>query len=272
MRWINTIFAVLCSCWAGAPAMAAGFALLEQNASGLGNAFAGAAAVAEDSSTVWFNPAGMTLLQGPQLAGAFNVIVPRIEFQNEGSTLSPLVGDTPRTGGNGGDAGKPVVVPSFYYVNPLGEQFSFGLGINAPFGFVTEYDDDWVGRYHAIKSDLLTANFNPSIAWKVNDNLALAVGFDALYLDSELSSAIDQSSICLGLLGASCGAIGLGTPGNQAADGKAVVEGNDWGYGFNLGALFSVGERLRVGASYRSAIGIDTEGDADFQNINPAFT
>lgn len=251
--------------------MAAGFALTEHSASGLGNAYAGAAAVAEDPSTVWFNPAGMTLLHGRQITGSLNVIVPSIEFHNQSSTLSPLVGGGPISGGDDGDAGGPVPVPSLYYVQPLNERFTFGLGINAPFGLVTDYDDDWVGRYHAIKTDLLTINFNPNIAWKVNDNVALAVGFDALYLHTELSSAVDQSSACLGALGAACTSIGLGTPGNRAADGKAVIKGDDWGYGFNLGALFNIGERLRIGASYRSSIDTDVEGDADFQDINPAF-
>jgi len=67
----------------------------------------------------------------------------------------------PLLGGDGGDARKPVVTPSFYYVQPLSELFTFGLGINAPFGLTTKYDDDWIERYQAIRSNLLTACFNP---------------------------------------------------------------------------------------------------------------
>lgn len=253
--------------------MAAGFALTEHGASGLGNAFAGAGAVAEDASTVWFNPAGMTLLEGRQFAPVLNVIVPSIEFQNEGSTLNQGVGNGPISGGDGGEAGDATLVPSLYYVHPLSERLTLGLGVNAPFGLTTEYDDDWVGRYHAINTDLLTVNFNPNLAWKVNDAVALSAGLNALYFDGELSSAVDQSSACFGLLmdPAACAGIGLGTPGNPATDGKVEFEGDDWGYGFNLGALFTLSEDLRIGASYRSEIGIDVEGDADFENINPAL-
>jgi long-chain fatty acid transport protein len=271
MRKISQLLVVLSSCCMGAEAMAAGFALTQHGASGLGNAYAGAAAVAEDASTVWSNPAGMALLQGPQFAPALEVIVPNIEFQNEGSTLSPLVGNGPISGGDGGDAGDTILVPNLYYVHPFSDRFSFGLAINAPFGLTTEYDEDWVGRYHAIDTDLLTVNFNPNVAWKVNDHVALAAGLNALYFDGEISSAIDQSSICLALLGAACGSVGLGTPGNSAADGQVRFEGDDWGYGFNLGALFTVSESLRVGASYRSEIEVDANGEADFENINPAF-
>jgi long-chain fatty acid transport protein len=85
-RWVRRIILVLCVCCAGAEAMAAGFAVTEHGASGLGVAFAGAAAVAEDPSTVWFNPVGMTRLQGDQFAPALHVIVASIEFQDEGST------------------------------------------------------------------------------------------------------------------------------------------------------------------------------------------
>jgi len=251
--------------------MAAGFAINENGVSGLGNAFAGAAAVAEDASTVWFNPAAMTLLEEHQFAPALHVIVPRIEFRNDDSTVTQQVGNGPLSGGDGGDAGAPIPVPNLYYTQPLSGNFTFGLGINAPFGFTTNYDEDWVGRYHAIDTELLTVNFNPNIGWKVNDSLALGFGLNALYFDGELSSAIDQSSICLGLLGAACGGIGLGTPGNPATDGKVRFKGDDWGYGYNLGALYTVSENFRIGASYRSAIGIEARGEADFDSISPAF-
>lgn len=251
--------------------MAAGFAIIENGASGLGNAFAGAAAVAEDASTVWFNPAAMTLLEERQIAPALHVLVPRTEFRNDGSSLTPLVGNGPLSGGDGGDAGELIPVPNLYYAQPLSGNFTFGLGINAPFGLTTNYDENWVGRYHAIDTELLTVNFNPNIAWKANDKLSLGFGLNALYFDGELSSAIDQSSICLGLPGAACGGIGLGTPGDSATDGKVRFKGDDWGYGYNLGALFTVSENFRVGASYRSAISIEARGEADFDNISPAF-
>ena len=87
-------------------ASAAGFALIEQSASGMGNAFAGAAATAEDASTVFYNPAGMSRLEGTQITVGGHLIDLSAKFSNSGSTNAWRQGyGTSPTGGNGGDAG-----------------------------------------------------------------------------------------------------------------------------------------------------------------------
>jgi long-chain fatty acid transport protein len=155
-------------------AHAAAFALMEQNASGLGNAYAGQAAAAEDASTIFFNPAGMTYIKGRQAVGAFHLIKPSSEFNDEGST-SPVA----PTGGDGGDAGDLAFVPNAYLSwEIVPDKIWLGIGLGAPFGLKTEYDDDWVGRFHAVKSDLKTININPSIAWKVADGVSLGTGIN----------------------------------------------------------------------------------------------
>ena len=121
---------------------AAGFALVEQSVSGLGNAYAGAAASAEDASTVFFNPAGLMYLNGNQLVVGGHIIKPSAEFS--GSATNAL--GAPVSGGDGGDAGNTSLVPNLYYSRKLPNNFVFGLGINAPFGLKTEYDANWVGR------------------------------------------------------------------------------------------------------------------------------
>src|SRR5690606_41312871 len=92
----------------GGGAHAAGFALMEQNASGLGNAYAGQAAAAEDASTIFFNPAGMTHLPGRQVVVGGNFIRPITEFSDKGSTSPSLPPPAPplghALGGDGGDA------------------------------------------------------------------------------------------------------------------------------------------------------------------------
>ena len=114
---------------------AAGFALIEQNASGLGNAYAGAAAVAQDASTIYFNPAGMVHLPDRQLVLAGHLIKPTMEFSGTAviTPPSPAAG-TPVSGGMGGDAGDWALVPNFYYAFRLSPAVHLGLGINAPFG------------------------------------------------------------------------------------------------------------------------------------------
>jgi long-chain fatty acid transport protein len=118
---------------------AAGFALFEQSVQGLGNAFAGGAASADDASTVFFNPAGLTRLPGRQAQMAVHLIVPSIQLKNAGVTLnraSTAGLQTPGNlmGGNGGDAGAVGVVPNFYYAHQLTARLHAGLGVNAPFG------------------------------------------------------------------------------------------------------------------------------------------
>jgi len=236
------------------PAYSAGFALIEQSASGLGNAYAGGAAVAEDATTVFFNPAGLTRIKGQQAVLGAHLIVPQAEFSNEGSTH---VTGQPLSGGDGGDGGKAGVAPIFYYASQLGNGWAVGLGVNAPFGLATEYDDGWVGRYHALRSEVKTVNINPSVAYRLNDHLSLGAGVSAQYFQAELSNAIDFGTIAFQQSGGL-----LGVP--QGMDGTAELEADSWGFGYNLGALYEFDENSRVGLAYRSQVRQDLEGDADF--------
>lgn len=137
-------------------ASAAAFQLWEQNASGLGTAYAGSAAIADNASTVLFNPAGMTQPPGIQLSAGVAGVKPSYKFNNDGST-GPFLG----SGGNGGDAGGWAAVPNAYMSPQLTPNLLLGLGVSAPFGLATEYEsDNWVGRVHSIKSEIKTVNFN----------------------------------------------------------------------------------------------------------------
>ena len=118
-------------------AVAGGFLLFEQGVKGLGNSFAGGAAIAEDPSTIFYNPAGLTRLPGSQLALAGYYIAPEAKFDNQGSTVSPalpVVGGTPLSGGDGGDAGVSALVGNFYYAQEITQKFHAGIGISVPFG------------------------------------------------------------------------------------------------------------------------------------------
>jgi long-chain fatty acid transport protein len=241
-------------------AFGAGFALVEQSVSGLGNAYSGGAASAEDATTIFFNPAGMTRLNSNQFIMGAHVVIPTVEFHNEGSTH---VSGAPLTGDNGGDAGVTKLIPNFYYSRKLSDRFAVGLGINAPFGLATEYDDDWVGRYHAIESDLMSININPAIAYKVTDKLSIGAGVSAQYIDVKLTNAVD-----FGTIGFFAGVPGL-LP--QANDGSVELEGNSWGFGFNLGLLYEFTKNTRVGVAYRSAIDQDLDGEADFKKVPAAL-
>ena len=127
---------------------ASGFALLEQSASRLGTAYAGTAAAADDATTVFFNPAGMTSLREPEAVVSASGIEITSEFRNDSSVAAfaqPL-------GDNGGDAGDWNFLPAAYFVLPVGDELAFGVGVNAPFGLKLIYGNGWIGRFQGLRA------------------------------------------------------------------------------------------------------------------------
>jgi long-chain fatty acid transport protein len=256
--------------------LGSGFALIEQSASQMGNAFAGGSAHAGDASTVYFNPAGLTYVPH-QFIGAVHLVNTVAEFSGD---ATDLLGLPVSSGGDGGDAGGLGVVPNLYYALPLDNGYVFGLGINAPFGLETEYDDDWVGRYQAIKSSVRTININPSLAYRVNKDFSIGAGLSLQYIDAELTQAVDQGGLCVAnaLAGGApdvptaigiCAGAGLAP---QSNDAFAKIKGDDWSMGMNIGMIFEATEDTRIGLAFRSKVRHDLHGDARFRNTSPVFT
>ena len=263
---------VLATCTA--TSMAGGFALIEQGTGQQGNAYAGAAAAAIDASTIYFNPAGMTRLSRQVVAGA-HWLSTSASF--DGTATDPA--GTPVSGGNGGNAGENGIVPNLYFAAPMGSGLFFGVGINAPFGLSTEYDDDWKGRYQAIESDLKSININPSLAYKVNNQLSVGAGFNMQYIDVKLTQSIDQGSLCVptqqqlqaaGFPGADPAICAGLTP--QGSDAFAKLEADNWAGGYNVGLLYEPLPSTRVGLSYRSKIQQSVTGKARFRDTIPQFS
>lgn len=261
---------LLAICVAGISTMAqaGSFGLIEQSASGQGSAYAGAAALGEDASTVYFNPAAMTRLSGSQIVVAGHIISPDAKFTNKGSVDAlgtPLPGPESTTGDTG-------IVPNFYYVTELPRGIYAGIGVNVPFGLSTEYDDGWVGRYHTLRSEIQSININPSIAWKVTDKIAVGFGISIQYINIELTNNIDSYGACVNLAsqsqgafsGADCVNAGLTGLGVSSQDSKLKLAADSVDYGWNMGFLFDVKDNIRVGVAYRSAIKHDVDGDATY--------
>ncbi|MGF1612556.1 MAG: OmpP1/FadL family transporter [Gammaproteobacteria bacterium] len=232
-------------------ASAGGFQIFEQSVKGLGHAFAGSAASADDAATVFFNPAGMTRLSGTQIQGAGYVIVTRANFIDEGS----LDGRGQPLQGPAADGGISTAVWNGYLATPLTDRLSLGFGINTPFGLGTDYPRTWVGRYHAVESGLRTLNLSPVAAFKLHDSLSIGAGIDVQYIDVLLSNAID--------LGTFFAPTGLTSPGGD--DGFQEIKAKDWGLGYNVGLLFTPTDTTRIGLTFRSGIDFDLRGEAKFQ-------
>lgn len=250
-------------------AQASGFQLKEQSAEGLGNAFAGSTAKAQDLSTIFFNPAGMTKLSGHQTQAVLSYIAPTAEFTATGSGNTTFGG--PISGvGNQDDAAENAVIPAFYLFYDYSDDIKFGLSVNTPFGLVTDYDENWVGRYHALKSDLMTIAIQPSIAYQVNDWLSVGGGPVFQYADAELTKALDaRTAVFAGMLGA-----GMPLPTALAAsagveDAYSKVTGDNIAAGYTIGLMFEPMETTRIGVSYRSRITHDLSGEVEFSNVDP---
>jgi long-chain fatty acid transport protein len=216
-------------------ALGSGFQLQEQNASGLGLAYSGMAAAVQDASTVFWNPAGTALLPGVQGAISFNYVIPDIKYTDSGaSTFSAL--------GNDGNAGESKVVPAFYASWMINPQWSVGLGVNAPFGLATNWDAPWVGQFSALESEIKTLNINPTVAFKVNNAIQLGAGLSYQKLDATLTKSASPF-----------------VPGSVAQ-----VKGDDWAWGWNVGALFALGPDTRIGLTYRSTMNYTVNADLTF--------
>jgi len=262
--------------------MAAGFALIENSASGMGNAFAGGSAIAEDASTVWFNPAGMTRLKGDQISVTGHIISPSAEFSDNGSNIGANGGGAPLSG-NVDDGGINALVPNFYYVTQLEGNAWFGLGVTVPFGLSTDYEDDWIGRYHATLSEVKTININPSFAFKFKDDLSVGLGLNLQYIEATLENKIDSALTCVGLQTNTSqdprdcvpnavipGGTGSLVPGLASQDSSQSLTADDWNIGWNIGLLYDLDGESRLGVAYRSSMDANLSGDVKF-TVDPAF-
>lgn len=250
-------------------ATASSFQILEQSPSRLGTAFSGTASAADDPTTVFFNPAGMAKLEGAHFTAAGNLIVVDSAFDNNGSTAGtggpferPLAGAESSTD-------EPGLVPNLYYVRPLNERWTLGVGVNAPFGLATSYDDDWQGRYHATDSELQLININPTFAYKVDDSLSLGVGISYQYVAATLENEVDSYNACLQAGNSSGGcAAAHGGPGNRDSDSSTELEADDDGFALDLSLHWEINDRTAIGATWRQGGDFSLDGDADFSKSN----
>jgi long-chain fatty acid transport protein len=241
-----------------------------QGSSGMGTAYAGGAAQAEDASTIFYNPAGIALLNTGELQQGLTAIFPSAQFTNEGSHYdlpnTPFNG-LPISGGNGGNPGIAAAIPYLYISQPLMRSsqqgdLAIGFGLSVPFGLQTDYRPGWVGRYSALRSKLRTIDLQPTIAYRIWDCLSVGASLDIQYASARLSEAIDfglagaqavgQFTQALPALLAARGVPAAAIPGIVAStqraysdagfvpggrDGITEVSGNDWAVGFTLGAI-----------------------------------
>lgn len=249
-------------------AFASAFQLHETSTSGLGRAYAGDAAVAENAAVVATNPALMTFFKQPEISVGGIYVRPNIDLK--GTTLGQFNADA-------NDIATKEVLPYIYAVYPINDRFAVGGGVNVNYGLATEFNNSYNAGFFGGKTDLTAINFNLSGAYRVSNNFSIGAGVNAVYADA----VVDRRVGVLGLGGAALlaqKAQAAAAQQNTAAaqqyaamaqqvrslDQSAILhklKGDTWGYGWNVGAVYEFNENNRIGLSYHSHISLDFDGD-----------
>ena len=226
---VGPILCALAAMAVALPAQAGGIYANEFGTPEMGTAGAGAEASALDASTAipFYNPAGMTKLEGNQVIVGFGAIFPRVEFE-----LDPSI-----DGGNGGQAGNTVPILTAAYVHSFSERFKFGVALFPAAGAGLEYDPDWAGNNQAITSEIAALSLSPTLAYRVNDWFSIGGGLNLMATALETSVA------------------GLGP------NATIKIDGTDTQVSFNLSMMFEPGDKTRLGLAYVSETEFDYAGD-----------
>jgi long-chain fatty acid transport protein len=206
----------------------------------VGLASAGYAARAQDPSTLFTNPAGMTRLDGSQFQAGAQLLYGNVEFSADSGT-GPLLGTD-----SGGNAVGALPAGSLFFTQALSERFSVGVGVLSYFGLAQDYDDNWVGRYYLQEGDLLGLSLMPAVSFKATDWLSIGAGLNAMY-------GIMDTQVAVRTLG--------------PTDGQLNLSDEAWGFGANVGLLFTLAEGSRLGVTYLSPVELDFSARPSFSNL-----
>ncbi|UVE16520.1 outer membrane protein transport protein [Pseudomonas sp. LS44] len=216
--------------------LASGYAINEQSVSSMGTSFAGRSSSAEDATTIFGNPAGMSRLKREQVSAGAAMIYARTDIDDARGSFR---------GSNDGDMVPLVAAPMGYYVKPIDDKWTFGIGMYVPFGLVTDYESGFQGRYFGDRSEVRVITVQPTISYRFNDQLSVGFGPTINRVDGELTSA----------------ALNRATLGTN--DGKVKVKGDDTALGYNVGVLYQITAQTRAGLTYHSMVDYKLEGDTE---------
>jgi len=243
------------------PAMAGGLILYEVGTADVGLASAGYNARAQDASTVFTNPAGMTRLEGNQVLAGGQLDYGSTKF-SIGSGTSPALGSN--DGGNAFGSNGWFLGGGGFFSYSVSRDLKLGIAMTGNFGVPLKYDDDWVGRYYVQKATLLGLSFVPSIAYKATDKLSLGAGVNVMY-------GIYKNQVAINIPNAL-------RPGNfvpirrSDTDAQLNMDDSTWGVGVNLGLLYEINPRVRLGLTWNSQVNLDFSSPAEFSNLGQLST
>lgn len=216
------------------PAGAAGTALDVQSGRGTGMA-AAVTAMIDDSSSIFYNPAGIAQGRVVDAQVGDSLVVPSVRFtEAQGQSTSTLF-----------KVASPFQV---YESGGITDQLSIGIGVFTPFGLTVPWPSDWVGKSVVTEANLATYDFNPTVAYRIGP-FRIGAGLQLVRATVDLKRAIDTPSVVSAELGA-----------------------DTWGEGVNVGAqLEAIAQYLSLGVAYRSAVELNFTGNVHFENVPPPF-
>ncbi|HHF5834714.1 TPA: porin [Haemophilus influenzae] len=249
-------------------ANAAAFQLAEVSTSGLGRAYAGEAAIADNASVVATNPALMSLFKTAQFSTGGVYVDSRINMNGDVAS-SAIVSQNMKSTKDGSASARNVVpgafVPNLYFVAPVNDKFALGAGMNVNFGLKSEYDDSYDAGIFGGKTDLSAINLNLSGAYRVTEGLSLGLGVNAVYAKAQvernagiIKDTVNDSQITSALTTQPEPLRDIGK--NLTSKDKSVVSLQDraaWGFGWNAGVMYQFNEANRIGLAYHSKVDID---------------
>ena len=233
-------------------AWSAGFQLNEFSSSGLGRAYSGEGAIADDAGNASRNPALIMMFDRPTFSAGAIFVDPGVDITGRSPTGASL---------NSDNIAPTAWVPNLHFVAPINDQFGWGASVTSNYGLATEFGDNYAAGAYGGKTDLETLNLNLSGAYRLDSHWSFGVGFDAVYAKAK----IERYAGDLGKIVAGSGALppplAQQVAGIPADTQIAYLKGDEWGFGWNAGILYELDKNNRYGFTYRSEVKIDFDGD-----------
>lgn len=222
---------------------AAGFQLAEYSATGLGRAYAGEAAMADNAGAQWRNPAMLTYLEGTQISVGAIYVDPNVDL--DGTSYPNTVAAT-STGSK--DFAHDAVIPNFYISHKYNDKFALGFALGTNYGMETSLGADFGGANHGNEASVYSVEANLNAAYQLTESVSIGGG--VRYIDAEGSfGAVSARDVVL--LGVSKG------------DTLKYMEGDDTAWAWQVGTAWQINENNRIGFTYKSEVDLKLEGTAN---------
>lgn len=232
--------------FSAAGASAAAFQLAEVSTSGLGMAYAGNAAVADNASVVATNPALMTKFKQVEISAGGVYVDADVDVEGSFGTKTTVNGNviasSPVSDANAKDIIPSAIVPNLYVVAPVSERFAVGGGVNVNYGLKSEFPTNYSAGVFAGKTELTAVNYNLSGAYDLGYGFSFGVGLNAVHAKATLERHF--------------GALNPMAPTATASR----LKGDKWGFGWNVGLSYDINENNRLGVAYHSPVDLRFKG------------